>query len=76
MSDRAVAADCAADQRARLIALDVLANERDMAQDELDSATEQLRLSVRAAHREGVPKVDIARCAHISRPTLDKWLEG
>ena len=33
-----------------------------------------LKARIRDAHEAGVPKVDIARAAGVSRPTLDKWL--
>lgn len=41
---------------------------------ELRGVMMRLRYQARTAHESGVPKVDIARAAGISRPTLDKWL--
>lgn len=34
----------------------------------------ELKSRIRDAHAAGVPKVDIAQFAGVSRPTVDKWL--
>lgn len=41
---------------------------------ELRGVMMRLRYQARTAHEAGAPKVDIARAAGVSRPTLDKWL--
>ena len=43
------------------------------AQDEVAAARARLRQQVRAAHKAGVPKVDIHRISGVSRPTIDAW---
>ena len=47
---------------------------RDKAREASEQADLDLAFEVRRAHEAGVPKVDIARAAGVSRPTLDKWL--
>ena len=43
-------------------------------QENVAQVKAELKSRIRDAHAAGVPKVDIARFAGVSRPTVDKWL--
>lgn len=58
-----------------LAAIASIAESVEVRREALSFATGILRDAVRDAHLAGVPKVDIARAAGVSRPTVDKWLE-
>jgi hypothetical protein len=48
---------------------------RERLRRDLKTTTANLADTARAAYNAGVPKAEIARLAHVSRVTLDAWLQ-